>query len=179
MMRHAFLSKRAGDFHVAAQVAACSFGATRRCICRLPPSLLPELRRTGPAFARIHIQRFAPCAGICGKLAAPFRIPRRESKCASRTPSRPQTRRDTSRMVMRYTRVAEHCEKSPIFLYQTVARDYLTCRELKPGWRNGRRTGLKIQRWQHHEGSTSSSGTLTVQMIQPGLFYPSNFILQT
>lgn len=28
-----------------------------------------------------------------------------------------------------------------------------------PEWRNGRRTGLKIPRWQHHEGSTPSSGT--------------------
>src|SRR5699024_7806435 len=28
-----------------------------------------------------------------------------------------------------------------------------------PEWRNGRRSGLKIRRWQHREGSNPSSGT--------------------
>ncbi len=29
----------------------------------------------------------------------------------------------------------------------------------RPGWRNGRRSGLKIRRWQQREGSTPSPGT--------------------
>jgi len=47
-----------------------------------------------PAFARIHIQRFTPRADICGKLADPFRIPKREPKCVSQTPSRLAAKRD-------------------------------------------------------------------------------------
>ena len=66
-MRRAFLSKGVGDFAVSACLAA---------------------------FARIHIQRFTPRAGICGKLADPFRIPKRELKCVSQTPSRLAARRD-------------------------------------------------------------------------------------
>jgi hypothetical protein len=29
-----------------------------------------------------------------------------------------------------------------------------------PGWRNGRRSGLKIRRWQQREGSTPFPGTI-------------------
>ncbi len=35
-----------------------------------------------------------------------------------------------------------------------------------PGWRNGRRTGLKILRSQGHEGSTPSLGTTRIMIIK-------------
>jgi len=44
---------------------------------------------------------FALC-GICGKIADPFRIPKREPKCAARAPSRLKTWRDISRHIHDY-----------------------------------------------------------------------------
>ena len=35
-----------------------------------------------------------------------------------------------------------------------------------PGWRNGRRSGLKIRRWQQREGSTPSPGTNKINSLR-------------
>ena len=37
----------------------------------------------------------------------------------------------------------------------------------RPGWRNGRRSGLKIRRWQHREGSSPSPGTTRSDAATP------------
>ena len=38
-------------------------------------------------------------------------------------------------------------------------------RASRPGWRNGRRSGLKIRRWKHREGSNPSPGTRSVRSL--------------
>ena len=40
----------------------------------------------------------------------------------------------------------------------------------KPRWRNGRRSRLKICRWQHHEGSIPSLGTIFLIAGLPAFF---------
>ncbi len=47
-----------------------------------------------------------------------------------------------------------------------------------PVWRNGRRTGLKIPRWQHRVGSTPTTGTkkMPIRLKLIGFFLYKSFI---